>query len=132
MTPDRVGAVIIQDGKILLVTGHDMDLYWTPGGRIEDGEDHKTTLRRELQEELGVELVQMTPFVTYKAPRTTTGEMRTVYIYFADITGEPVPAEEIKAFVWYGLAEYKAQKPPVKEHTYKRVIRHLAEHGFLH
>lgn len=132
MRPDRVGAVIVKEGKVLLVTGHDMDLYWTPGGRIEEGEDHKTTLRRELQEELGVELVRLTPFVTYDAARTTTGEMRTVYTYFAEIEGEPTPQAEIKALVWYGKQEYEEKHPPVKQHTYKKVIRPLAENGFLH
>jgi len=132
MTPDRVGAVIIRDGKILLVSGYELDRYWTPGGRIEDDEDHETTLRRELKEELDVELVSMTPFVTYKAARETTGEMRTVYIYFADISGEPKPCAEIKSLAWYGIDNYQTKQPTVKEHTYKKVIRHLAEHGFLH
>lgn len=132
MAPDRVGAIIIKDGKVLLVTGYEMDLYWTPGGRIEDGEDHEQTLRRELQEELGVDVVRMTPFVTYKAARTTTGEMRTVYIYFADIEGEPRPQEEIKALVWYGMEHYTNKTIEVKPHTYKKVIRPLAENGFLH
>lgn len=132
MRPDRVGAVIVQEGKVLLVTGFEMERYWTPGGRIEEGEDHEKTLRRELQEELGVELENMTPFVTYDAARTTTGEMRTVYTYFAEISGTPTPQAEIKSLVWYGMREYKEKTPHVKQHTYKKIIRPLAENGFLH
>ncbi len=30
---DRIGAVILKDKKLLLVTGYEETIYWTPGGK---------------------------------------------------------------------------------------------------
>jgi 8-oxo-dGTP diphosphatase len=54
-----VAAVIIQDGKVLVCqrTRHQtMPLKWEfPGGKIEEGEQPRDALRRELEEELGID-----------------------------------------------------------------------------
>ena len=54
-----VAAVIEQDGKLLVCqrTKHQtMPLKWEfPGGKIEEGEQPRDALRRELQEELGIQ-----------------------------------------------------------------------------
>lgn len=54
-----VAALIFNDGKILVCqrTRHQtMPLKWEfPGGKVEQGEQPRNALRRELQEELGIE-----------------------------------------------------------------------------
>jgi 8-oxo-dGTP diphosphatase len=54
-----VAALIVQDGKILVCqrTRHQpMPLKWEfPGGKIEEGEQPRDALRRELEEELGID-----------------------------------------------------------------------------
>ena len=53
-----VAALIFQDGKVLVCqrTRHQtMPLKWEfPGGKIEEGEQPRDALRRELDEELGI------------------------------------------------------------------------------
>jgi 8-oxo-dGTP diphosphatase len=53
-----VAALIVRDGKILVCqrTRHQtMPLKWEfPGGKIEEGEQPRDALRRELEEELGI------------------------------------------------------------------------------
>jgi len=49
-------ALIINNKKILLVSGHGADFYWTPGGGIENNETPEVALKRELKEELGLEV----------------------------------------------------------------------------
>lgn len=53
-----VAALIVQDGKVLVCqrTRHQtMPLKWEfPGGKIEEGEQPRDALRRELEEELGI------------------------------------------------------------------------------
>jgi 8-oxo-dGTP diphosphatase len=54
-----VAAVIVQDGKILICqrkADQEFPFKWEfPGGKIEKGEETTAALRRELQEELGVD-----------------------------------------------------------------------------
>ena len=54
-----VAALIVRDGKILVCqrTKHQtMPLKWEfPGGKIEEGEQPRNALQRELEEELGIE-----------------------------------------------------------------------------
>lgn len=54
-----VAALIVKDGKILVCqrTRHQvMPLKWEfPGGKIETGEQPRDALRRELEEELGID-----------------------------------------------------------------------------
>jgi len=54
-----VAALIVKDGSILVCqrTRHQpMPLKWEfPGGKIEDGEQPRDALRRELDEELGID-----------------------------------------------------------------------------
>ncbi len=53
-----VAGLIVQDGKLLVCqrTRHQtMPLKWEfPGGKIEEGEQPRAALRRELEEELGI------------------------------------------------------------------------------
>ena len=54
-----VAALIVKDGKVLVCqrTRHQtMPLKWEfPGGKIEEGEQPRDALRRELEEELGID-----------------------------------------------------------------------------
>lgn len=54
----RVGAVILHEGRVLVERGEENGAeYWfLPGGRAEIGEPSAETLRREMIEELGVEI----------------------------------------------------------------------------
>ena len=52
-----VGALVVQEGRVLLVRHHKPDVYdfWVaPGGGAEGVEDLRTALRREVQEETGL------------------------------------------------------------------------------
>jgi len=56
-----VTAAVIRRGSAYLVTrrpgGVHLEGYWEfPGGKCEPGEDHETCLRREIEEELGVQI----------------------------------------------------------------------------
>jgi|SRR5579862_8367310 len=59
ITKQVVAALIMKDGKVLVCqrTRHQtMPLKWEfPGGKIEEGEQPREALRRELDEELGID-----------------------------------------------------------------------------
>ena len=52
----RVGAIIMQNGKILMVGNRRSDYYYSVGGRIKFGETAEEAVIREVQEETGVRL----------------------------------------------------------------------------
>jgi 8-oxo-dGTP diphosphatase len=61
MTKQVVAALIVREEEILICQRTEeqtMPLQWEfPGGKVEPGEDLKEALRRELEEELGIEAV---------------------------------------------------------------------------
>ncbi|HET7133351.1 MAG TPA: Nudix family hydrolase, partial [Gammaproteobacteria bacterium] len=95
-------AVIERPGEFLLAQrpeGKPYPGYWEfPGGKIEAGEDPRTALDRELQEELGIEVTTATPWIT----RVYAYTHATVRLHFFRVTGwkgEPRPLED-QAIKW--------------------------------
>ena len=58
----RAAAIIIHNNKLLTHKDTKLNFYGLLGGRIEIGEDSKTTILREMQEEMGKE-VEITGYV---------------------------------------------------------------------
>jgi len=99
-----VAAAVIErdDGSFLLAQrpqGKAYAGYWEfPGGKVEAGEPVAEALRRELHEELAIDLVQAYPWITrvYSYPHAT------VRLHFHRVLkwqGEPHPHEE-QALAW--------------------------------
>lgn len=60
---------VLPDGRIVLIQRRDNGLWSLPGGVVDWGEDILTTVKRELAEETGLELVEITRLVgVYSAP----------------------------------------------------------------
>ena len=60
---------ILPDGRIVLIQRRDNNLWALPGGIVDWGEDITTTVKRELAEETGLELVKVRRLVgVYSAP----------------------------------------------------------------
>ncbi len=100
---DVAAAVIERDDGSFLLTqrprGKAYADYWEfPGGKVEPGEPVAEALRRELHEELGIDLVQAYPWITrvYSYPHAT------VRLHFHRVLkwqGEPHAHEE-QALAW--------------------------------
>lgn len=95
---DRVAGLIIKDGKLLLVTGYNAEYYWTPGGKVDDNEDHEQALKREIREELGIEVNNLRYFTEMKYINPATNKPQTSYYYLVDMEGELKPAQEITGY----------------------------------
>ena len=90
-----VRGILIKDRQVLMVTGHGADFYWTPGGGVESGESAVDALRREIKEELGVNVKNYIPYYSY------VYENQEVDNYIVTIDGDINIGEEITGFVWF-------------------------------
>ncbi len=103
----KVAGIIIKDRKLLMCRKYDEPHFIMPGGRVIGGESFEETLRRELREELNVELKSAKFFKSYEAPhfrdKNTIVKMD---CYFVEITGEPKATSEINEIRWID-SDYK-------------------------
>ena len=63
---NKIGLLCIKDKKLLIVHKSTIGLYITPGGKIEANETDKECLSREIEEELGCGIKNLTRFHTFK------------------------------------------------------------------
>jgi len=98
-----VGAVLFDDAGRILLLDHVFRAYagWgIPGGFVMKGENPEDALRRELREEVAIEIKDVKLVFT-----RTLGPLKQVEIYFrARVIGDPKPSSfEIKRAQWFAL-----------------------------
>jgi len=86
--PIRVRAVIIQDNRILTIKRtKPEELFWCcPGGEVEVGESKEIALKREIKEELGVE-IKILKLLTELASQKPETKGQLEYFYLCEIVG---------------------------------------------
>jgi ADP-ribose pyrophosphatase/8-oxo-dGTP diphosphatase len=95
---------ILPDGRIVLIRRRDNGLWSLPGGMVDWGEDIPTTVRRELIEETGLELVAIKRLVgVYSAPDRDPRIHSICVVVEAEVQGEmkiqdALEVMEIQAF----------------------------------
>ncbi len=126
----RVAGIIIKDGKILMLLGKGYKELWTPGGKIEPGENDEQCLRRELKEEIGVELLSYTFFKEYLNNNFyNPNKMMRDRVYIVEIEGEIKPAMEIENFVWFSKDDFEQKRFPMITIIQEKQIPDLIKAG---
>ena len=98
----RVTAVVIRDGKVLLVRDKGLVSFSLPGGAIENGESPATAAKRELYEELGLQSIKVTrlPGCDFK------GSVNEHKVCRVEAQGEPhLRRQELDEFIWWDIKE---------------------------
>lgn len=97
----KVAGIIIKDRKLLMCRKYDEPHFIMPGGRVLEGENREETLKRELKEELNVELKSMKKFKTWEAPHfKDKDKIVKMEAYFVETDGEPEATSEINEIKW--------------------------------
>ena len=80
-----------------------------PGGFIEEGEEPLETLRREMDEETGLE-IEPTEFLGGFPDRYGDGGIYTLNLYWTAriVSGEPAPADDVADLRWFSPDELPA------------------------
>jgi 8-oxo-dGTP diphosphatase len=96
----KCSAVIIRDRSLLLTRKKGTQVFISPGGKPLAGEDHLDCLRRELNEELGVETGAIKPFGLFHGVAEFEKISIENHVYYVDIVGEPHACSEIEEIAW--------------------------------
>lgn len=100
MVVHKVAGIILKDNKFLCVKEQGLDVLITPGGKMEKDETAEETLKRELKEELNLNLVSMDFFGDFKDKVYQNDDDLDLEAYLADVNGIPEPRSEIEEFFW--------------------------------
>ncbi len=96
----KIAGIVVEDGRVLSVRKKNTKEFIMPGGGHELGETYKDTLRRELREEIQVELLKHKLLGTFRDKAIWSDEPLLAHVYLVEISGEPSPSSEIIEHVW--------------------------------
>lgn len=95
----KIGLVDVNDEGLLIVRKEGGRKWILPGGKPEAGESAEDALRREVEEELGCEVVDLLPMtVIHSQAADRPGDTVEVHCFSGRIVGDPTCAAEIAEF----------------------------------
>lgn len=102
------GPVIIENGKILLnkeKKEHGSTVWMIPGGQVEDFSiSLEETCRREVKEELGIDIKIIRPLRTLIQRRPQAEDKLVILVhYLAERIGEIKPGQETIEWAWHDI-----------------------------
>jgi len=103
----RGTAVVIKDGKVLMVRDKGKHRYSLPGGGINKNEPTVSAAAREVYEELGlhVSMVKRLPDCDYK------GSLSEHKVCLVEVSGEPhLRGYELDSFIWWDMSSPKSRE----------------------
>ncbi len=128
---DKVGGIILDNKRILVQRKkNNREECIIPGGKREPGESDFETLKRELYEELSVELVDAEFLGGYDDIAVFSNKPIHVQAYFATIEGEIKCNNEIKEAIWIDK-NYKEKGIKVGSILGEHVIPELIKRGLM-
>ena len=130
---DKVGGVILKEKELLVVrkrTKDNREEYIIPGGKREGDETDFETLKRELLEEIQVELIETSPFGGFDDIAIFENIPIHIEVYIAQIIGEPKCDSEIKDLVWIDK-NYEQKGIKLGSVLGKFVVPKLVEMGLM-
>jgi len=107
----KAGALIFKNRKLLIVKPQGKPFYINPGGKYEEGESAIDCLRRELKEELGIEVVSCDYYKTYEIEKAAHSDFPlSLELYIVKIKGDLKPSNEIENIAWLSKEDFENKK----------------------
>ncbi|WP_276606443.1 NUDIX domain-containing protein [Nocardioides sp. GY 10127] len=115
MEPFVLAAVaFVCDGALLTVRKAGTERYLLPGGKLEPGESPLQAAVREVAEEIGLDVEELTELGVYSAAAANEpGRSLVSTVYVGELTGEPRACGEIAELRWSSLVAPPADLAPL-------------------
>ena len=126
-----VAALIEKNGKVLITQRKKEDVFglkWEfPGGKVKEGESLEEALKREIREELGIDVQ---PYEFVKSFRDKSGDIYiTVHLFRCRITKGRISSLECEDYKFLDLENIKRfNLAPVDRKIYSYLLKNL-KHG---
>jgi len=127
-----VGVILYNNqNNIFLMTSPKWKGYVVPGGKIEKGESEEEALRREIREELGIEITNLVRVrEVMQTPRNNFIDP-TITFHFIDyfakaLQTEIIPNYEVSDYGWYSIDD--ALKLPLTDNLVREFIENFRKY----
>lgn len=112
---DKLAWIEIQNKSILSTRSKGKNKYYIPGGKREDGESDVQALKREIKEELSVDLIEESikflEIFEGQAHGHDEGIMVKMQCYTSEFNGNLKPAAEIEEMIWLNFKDIEKVSP---------------------
>ena len=123
-----VSVLVVRDGRVLVVRrgrAPMKGLWALPGGRVEAGESLEDAATREVHEETGLEVANLSPLETFSITADTGVHYRLSVFRGDAAPGEAVAGDDAAELRW--LSPEAAAALPLTEQTRLVIARHVTE-----
>ncbi|MBM3232116.1 NUDIX domain-containing protein [Candidatus Pacearchaeota archaeon] len=127
----RVAAIIIKDKKILLEKEYSGEIFGTPGGAVDKGEENLDALKREIKEELNIEVEKAELYYVRECVHTKFKIPQKEESYIVTFRGVPKPCNEIEEIKWLSKEEIQTEKVIVFDNFKKHLFLQLIKDNLL-
>lgn len=127
----KVALAVFKDKKMLQVRTHKQDhIFFTLGGKIEEGESEINCLNREVKEEIGCSLDEASiKFLTeFEDVAHGKDALVNIRMYQGKLIGEPKPSSEIVEIGWFDTNSDKKNMSVIAKRT---IFPWLKQHGYI-
>lgn len=128
---ERVGAIIIKNGKILLVIDKGVKKFQTPGGAVDIGESKEEALKRELIEEIGVKIDIFKQINSYKTFNHILNIPQREENFLVKIKNKISQTSEIDEMKWFNREGLIKNKSKILEPFFDKIFPYLIKQNLI-
>lgn len=127
----KAALAVFKHKKILQVrTDKQPEVFYTLGGKYEEGEDDIACIKREVKEELGCEIDESSlKFLSEFEDEAHGGQaMLNLKMYEGELIGDPEPSSEIVEIGWFDTNSDPKKLSVIAKRT---ILPWLKKHGYI-
>jgi 8-oxo-dGTP diphosphatase len=110
--------------SIILIWRKNPPIGWSlPGGFVNEGENLEQAVKREVREELGIEIVLLEQFFTYSEPERDPRKHVMSTVFVATTTEKPIASDDAIKAEMFKVAWILCNPPQSLSFDHSRIIR---------